>query len=103
MKKRIAAEALRAFAYGSLRSGAAAIAVATAMTGAAYAQQTFGNIGGAVTRADGGDVQGVAVEIVHTPSGTRVTTEVNAQGRYSATGLRVGGPYSLRGTARGSR
>lgn len=61
----------------------------------AFAQNTSSGIAGVVTDDSGQPVANAVVEIVHTESGTvsRVTTD--ASGRYSARGLRVGGPYRV--------
>ena len=90
------ASVLRHAAGAPLQAGAVALALASSVSGAAFAQQTFADIGGTVARSDGGDVGQVKVEITHVPSGTRILTSVNANGRFNATGLRVGGPYRLR-------
>lgn len=68
----------------------------------AFAQSTSAGVGGQVLGADGQPVAGAEVTIVHTESGTisRVTTDAN--GRYTARGLRVGGPYSININAPGS-
>ncbi len=59
------------------------------------AQNTTSSVGGRITGPDGKPLGGVAVTILHVESGStnRVTTD--AEGRYSARGLRVGGPYVL--------
>ncbi|MGY0799089.1 TonB-dependent receptor [Lysobacter sp. A286] len=61
----------------------------------AFAQSTSAGLGGQVSGADGQPVAGAEVTIVHDESGTvsRVTTD--ASGRYTARGLRVGGPYTV--------
>lgn len=61
----------------------------------AFAQSTSAGVGGIVVDAGGRPVAGAEVTIVHTESGTvsRVTTDAN--GRYAARGLRVGGPYRV--------
>ena len=66
-----------------------------------FAQSTSAGVGGQVLGADGQPVAGAQVTIVHTESGTvsRVTTDES--GRYTARGLRVGGPYSINVTASG--
>lgn len=61
----------------------------------AYAQQTSSNIAGRVTGNDGAALSGAEVIIVHTPSGTTSRAVTDAQGRYVARGLRVGGPYTV--------
>ena len=73
-------------------AGALAVLLATAP---AYAQQTSANLAGRITDNDGSSLAGAEVTILHTPSGTtsRATTDEN--GRYTARGLRVGGPYTV--------
>ncbi len=60
-----------------------------------FAQSTSAGVGGTVTGTDGQPVAGAEVTITHVESGTisRVTTDAN--GRYAARGLRVGGPYTI--------
>lgn len=68
----------------------AALAVAPAL-----AQTTTAGLGGRVVAADGQPVAGAEVTIVHTESGTVSTAVTDANGRYNARGLRVGGPYTI--------
>lgn len=68
----------------------AALAVAPA-----FAQTTSASLAGRITSADSQPVAGAQVNIVHTPSGTASNTVTDASGRYSARGLRVGGPYTI--------
>ncbi|HRO86694.1 MAG TPA: TonB-dependent receptor [Chiayiivirga sp.] len=65
------------------------------MTAPAYAQQTSSNIAGRVTDNEGAPLAGAEVMIVHTPSGTTSRAVTDGQGRYTARGLRVGGPYTV--------
>lgn len=60
-----------------------------------FAQSTSAGVGGQVMGADGQPVAGAEVTITHVDSGTvsRLTTDAN--GRYTARGLRVGGPYTI--------
>ena len=60
-----------------------------------FAQSTSAGVGGQVVGAGGQPVAGAEVTITHVESGTvnRLTTDAN--GRYSARGLRVGGPYTI--------
>ena len=46
--------------------------------------------------ASGQPVAGATVEIVHVPSGTSRTVVTDANGRYAAQGLRVGGPFDVK-------
>lgn len=82
-----------------LAAGAALCALVSAAS-AAYGQETTSAVHGTVT-AGGKPVAGAAVTIVHTPSGTRVTTASQGDGVFYARGLRVGGPYTITVTSPG--
>lgn len=60
-----------------------------------FAQSTSSGVGGLVTGADGQPVAGAEVTITHVESGTVSRAVTDANGRYSARGLRVGGPYTI--------
>jgi hypothetical protein len=75
----------------------AALAVAPA-----FAQNTTAGLGGQVLSADGQPVSGAEVMIVHTESGTVSRAVTDANGRYNARGLRVGGPYKITATKDGT-
>jgi len=70
---------------------------------AAYAQQTTSSIAGQVLTADGAPAAGTQVVILHVPSGTTSTTTVEANGRFNAISLRVGGPYTVRFEPKGGQ
>ena len=72
--------------------GAAAIALVAPM--AASAQETTSTIRGTVT-SGGAPVAGARVEVLETTSGTTSTATTDASGSFNASGLRVGGPYSV--------
>ncbi|NCV87021.1 MAG: TonB-dependent receptor, partial [Oxalobacteraceae bacterium] len=74
-----------------LRS-ALALAVAAIVVPAA-AQNTTAALAGRVNGADGKPVAGASVAIVHKESGATSVTTTDAEGRFSARGLRVGGPF----------
>ena len=76
------------FPLSALCAAVAIVAAAPAM-----AQNTTAAIGGRVTSGDGKPVAGATVTIVHRESGSSNTLVTDAEGRYSARGLRVGGPY----------
>jgi hypothetical protein len=59
------------------------------------AQDTSSSIDGRVLDASGQPVAGATVQIVHEPSGTTKITTTDAAGRYSAQGMRVGGPFDV--------
>ena len=69
-----------------------AIALAAAP---AFAQNTTSAVGGRIVGSDSQPVAGAQVTIVHAPSGTVSNATTGADGRYSARGLRVGGPYTI--------
>jgi hypothetical protein len=70
-------------------------AVAIVVAAPALAQNTTAAIGGQVTGVDGKPVAGASVSIVHKESGSSNKLTTDAEGRYSARGLRVGGPYTI--------
>ncbi len=61
----------------------------------AIAQETTAQLNGFVVGADGQPIPGADVTIIHLPSGTSTNTTTSATGQFSATGLRVGGPYRV--------
>ena len=61
----------------------------------AFAQSTSSSLTGVVTASDGKPVAGADVTITHVESGTVRHATTDASGRYSAQGLRVGGPYTI--------
>ncbi len=61
----------------------------------AYAQSTSASLGGVVTDSSGQPAANAEVVITHTESGTVSHVTTDAAGRYSARGLRVGGPYTI--------
>jgi hypothetical protein len=73
-------------------AGALAVLLATAPV---YSQNTAANLAGRITSTDGAPLVGAQVTIVHTPSGTTSRATTDAEGRYTARGLRVGGPYTV--------
>ncbi|MEP6898681.1 MAG: carboxypeptidase-like regulatory domain-containing protein, partial [Rhodanobacter sp.] len=64
-------------------------------TGPLLAQDTSSSIDGRVLDASGQPIAGATVQIVHEPSGTTKITTTDADGRYSAQGMRVGGPFDV--------
>lgn len=73
-----------------------ALALSIALAGApAFAQNTTSAIGGRISTADGKPAAGATVSIVHTESGSVSNVTTDAEGRYVARGLRVGGPYTI--------
>ena len=60
------------------------------------AQDITSAIRGTVTDESGSSVSSATVTITHTPTGTRRTVNTDANGKFAASGLRVGGPYTVR-------
>lgn len=65
------------------------------VAGPVLAQQVASTLNGQVLDQDGNPVPDATVEIVHEPTGTSRFVDARANGRYQATGLRVGGPYRV--------
>lgn len=83
-----------------LRSGVALVALAVPAF-VAQAQEVSSAISGSVLGTGGAPLANATVVIVHVPTGTRVTTNTTADGRFAASGLRIGGPFSVTITADG--
>lgn len=62
------------------------------------AQETTSIIRGTVSK-DGTPVAGAKVTAVNVPSGTRTSSTTSADGTFSLSGLRVGGPYTVEVTS----
>jgi outer membrane receptor protein involved in Fe transport len=76
-------------------SGVAVVAFASVCAVEAQAQTTTSEIRGVVRTGSGAPAAGARVNIVHQPTGTSVATSTGAGGEFSASGLRVGGPYTV--------
>ncbi|HVC18250.1 MAG TPA: carboxypeptidase regulatory-like domain-containing protein [Rhodanobacter sp.] len=72
-----------------------AIAALLATAPAMAQNVTSSAVGGRVVDASGQPVAGVTVQIVHVPSGTTKIVTTDQDGRYTAQGLRVGGPFDI--------
>jgi Carboxypeptidase regulatory-like domain len=82
-----------------MAASVAAMTVASFST-AAMAQETTSSVRGTVEGPDG-PVSNATVTIVHTPSGTTATSTTDAAGNFGASGLRVGGPFTVTVEANG--
>jgi hypothetical protein len=82
-----------------LSASVAAIAVAACST-AAFAQETTSSIRGVVT-SGGSPVSGANVTVTHVPSGTTSTVSTGNDGVFVASGLRIGGPFTVKVEAPG--
>ncbi|MBI5719287.1 MAG: TonB-dependent receptor [Burkholderiales bacterium] len=72
-----------------------AVAVAMVAAAPALAQTTTAAVAGRVVDVGGQPVAGATVTIVHVESKATSSTVTDAEGRWSARGLRVGGPYTV--------
>ena len=84
----------------SVRFAAAGLAAILASQ-VAVAQETTSQLSGYVVGEDGLPIPGARITIVHVPSGTTESTMTGVSGQFSATGLRVGGPYRVTAHAEG--
>jgi len=75
---------------------AIAVAMSIGMSTVAMAQETSSGISGKIVGPQGAPAAGTVITITHIPSGSTKTTTVNETGQFSAKGLRVGGPYSVK-------
>jgi hypothetical protein len=88
--------------HNRVRISKLAIGLAIALAAApAFAQNTSAGLGGRVVGADGKPAGGAQVTIVNKESGSSQTLVTDADGRYGARGLRVGGPYTITTTKDG--
>jgi hypothetical protein len=88
--------------HNRVRISKLAIGLAIALAAApAFAQNTTSALGGRISNTTGQPVAGTEVTIVHTESGSVSKATTDADGRYLARGLRVGGPYTITTTING--
>jgi outer membrane receptor protein involved in Fe transport len=79
-----------------------ALLLSVALMGApAMAQETAGQINGALTATNGAPLANAQVRIVHVPTGAAQTATTNEEGRFIGRGLRLGGPYEVTVTPQG--
>jgi len=84
----------KAFLLRSCAALFAPIAAGAMIATPAMAQETTSSISGTVM-SKGTPVPNAAVTITHVPSGTVARTTTSADGTFVASGLRVGGPYTV--------
>ncbi|WP_440056679.1 TonB-dependent receptor (plasmid) [Pseudoalteromonas sp. T1lg65] len=80
-----------------LRKSALSLAVLASMgvTGVAVANETSSSIKGQIVGPQGNPAAGTKITILHMPTGSVKTVNVNESGYFTAKGLRVGGPYQI--------
>ncbi|GAA0410754.1 TonB-dependent receptor domain-containing protein [Massilia aurea] len=73
-----------------------ALALSVALAASpSFAQNTTSAVGGRISNVSGQPAAGAQVQILHTESGSVSNVVTDAEGRYVARGLRVGGPYTI--------
>jgi hypothetical protein len=90
---RLAAAVSSALAIPFYVGSAALVGLAVPVT--AHAQETTTQIIGLVQDGAGQPLPEATVRITHVPSGSVSTSRTNVDGRFSASGLRPGGPYRV--------
>ncbi|MEW6982996.1 carboxypeptidase regulatory-like domain-containing protein [Colwelliaceae bacterium 6471] len=73
-----------------------AVVLALGLTTSAMANTTSSSIKGEVVGPQGNPAAGTVITLTHVPSGTTSVFTVNNSGLFSAKGLRVGGPYTIK-------
>ncbi len=73
----------------------AVLMIAVLPWGVTLAQETSASINGTIVDSSGNVLSGATVIVTHEPTGQVKTLTTNDAGRYSARGLRVGGPYKI--------
>ncbi|KPF63563.1 TonB-dependent receptor [Porphyrobacter sp. AAP60] len=84
-----------------LAASIVSLAATTTIATPAFAQETTSSVRGDVLDSNGNPVAGATVVVTHVPSGTRSTQTTDAAGGFNASGLRLGGPFSITVTADG--
>lgn len=88
---------VKKFAYGASVAALAAMAPVAAV----HAQQTAAELRGSVVDSSGSPVANASVTIIHVPTSTVSVATTTSSGQFFASGLRVGGPYSILVSAAG--
>jgi len=78
-----------------LAASIVSLAATTTIVTPAFAQETTSSVRGTVTDENGQPIAGATVVITHVPSGTRAVQTSDAAGGFNATGLRLGGPFTV--------
>ena len=78
-----------------LATSASFVATALLAPQTVFGQETTATIAGRVTGRDGQPLADATVIVTHVPNGSSRTVSTNTEGRFSAPGLRVGGPFRV--------
>ncbi|WP_206537918.1 TonB-dependent receptor [Shewanella mangrovi] len=74
---------------------ALALTLAIGASSMAYAADTTSSMRGTISGPDGQPAPNTKITLIHQPSGTVTEVTTNETGAFSASGLRVGGPYQI--------
>lgn len=83
------------FQRSKLSRIALAVAMSIGISTTALANGQSSSMRGVIEGPSGAPATGTTITAIHQPSGTIKEIEVNADGAYTARGLRVGGPYTI--------
>ncbi len=75
---------------------ALAVALSVGVSSAAMAQVTSSAMSGEITDLQGNPAVGTTVTVIHEPTGATKTITIGANGNFNLSGLRVGGPYTIK-------
>ncbi|PKI00965.1 TonB-dependent receptor [Glaciecola sp. 33A] len=84
------------FRNTKLSRTAIAVAMSIGMSTAAMAQVTSSGMTGSIVGPQGNPAAGTVVTVTHEPTGATKTVTVSENGTFNLTGLRVGGPYTIK-------
>jgi len=84
-----------------LAASIVSLAATTTIATPAFAQETTSSVRGTVTDESGAAIVGATVTVTHVPSGTTSNQTTDAEGGFSAPGLRLGGPFTVTVSADG--
>jgi hypothetical protein len=84
-----------------LAASIVSLAATTTIATPAFAQETTSSVRGDVLDQNGNPVAGATVTVTHVPSGTKSTQTTDAAGGFNASGLRLGGPFTVEVSAPG--
>lgn len=83
------------FQRSKLSQIALAVAMSIGISTTALANGQSSSMRGVIEGPSGAPASGTVITVIHQPSGTVKEVEVNADGAFTARGLRVGGPYTV--------
>jgi outer membrane receptor for ferrienterochelin and colicin len=86
---------IASFGFRAVMSASVMALTIASTSGVAHAQLTSSAITGSVTDANGAPLANGTVTIIFTPTGAARTATTSENGTFFASGLRVGGPYTI--------